>query len=137
MDSEKDRTEDNQMELQIPELDYEGLPYRNVKDSVFRSLFSDPVNLLELYQTLHPEDKESTVNDLSIVTLETVIIKDIHNDIGFMVGDKMVILAEAQSHWSDNILIRGLMYMAKTYQNYFRDTEQSLYSTKRVHMPKP
>ncbi|MCC8059417.1 MAG: Rpn family recombination-promoting nuclease/putative transposase [Clostridiales bacterium] len=116
-------------------LDYGGQPYRNVKDSVFKWLFADKVYLLQLYQALHPDDKETTVDDLDLVTLETVIIKDIHNDLGFSVGSKLIILAEAQSTWSVNIIVRSLFYLAHTYQNYLRKKNQSLYNTRPVSLP--
>ncbi|MCD8004165.1 MAG: hypothetical protein LUE91_00670, partial [Oscillospiraceae bacterium] len=112
-----------------------GGPYRAVKDSVFRQLFTDPEYLLQLYQTLHPEDTEATAEDLEVVTLETVIVKDIHNDLGFAVGSRLLILAEAQSTWSVNIILRSLFYLAHTYQNYLDKTEQNLYNTRAVKVP--
>ncbi|MCD7726463.1 MAG: hypothetical protein LUI12_13090 [Clostridiales bacterium] len=115
---------------------FSGEPYRNVKDSVFKWLFADPKYLLQLYQTLHPEDKVTTAEDLDLVTLETVIIKDIHNDLGFAVGSKLLVLAETQSTWSVNIIVRSFFYLAQTYQNYLRKTKQSLYNTKPVELPR-
>ncbi len=43
-----------------------------VKDSVFTDLFKIPKYLLQLYQTLHPEDKESTEDSISNVTIKNV-----------------------------------------------------------------
>ncbi|MCD8375944.1 MAG: hypothetical protein LUD69_03290 [Oscillospiraceae bacterium] len=115
--------------------DFSGLPYKAVKDSVFKRLFTDPEYLLQLYQTLHPEDTKTVAEDLSIVTLETVIVKDIRNDLGFAVGSRLLILAEAQSTWSVNIILRSLFYLARTYQNYLRKTKQNLYNSKAVKVP--
>ncbi len=112
-----------------------GEPYRKVKDSVFKQLFADPKYLLQLYQTLHPEDQEATSKDLELVTLETVITKDINNDLGFMVGSNLVILVEAQSTWSVNIILRCLLYLARTYQNYVEIKKKSLYGSKKVDIP--
>ncbi len=108
---------------------------RTVKDTVFRDLFSDPCYLIQLYHSLHPEDVKTTVTDLKYVTLETVIATGIYNDLGFMAGNKLIILCESQSLWSENILFRSLMYLAKTYQGYFDDTEQSVYSSKKLEAP--
>lgn len=110
---------------------------RNVKDSVFRNLFSDKKYLFQLYQALHPEDKDTTIDDLEYVTLENVLVRDIYNDLGVRVGDKLLLLIEAQSTWTENIIIRCLMYMARTLQDYFKQTSQSLFSEKLVHMPEP
>ncbi|MCD7806889.1 MAG: hypothetical protein LUH19_06055 [Lachnospiraceae bacterium] len=110
---------------------------RNVKDSVFRNIFSDKRYLLQLYQTLHPEDDDCTEEDLACVTLEQILVRDIHNDLGFMVRDKSLIMLEAQSSWTVNIIVRALMYIIRTYQDYFRESAQSLFTTKAVHMPEP
>ena len=111
-------------------------PFRNVKDSVFKRLFADPKYLLQMYQTLHPEDKDTTEEDLDIVTLETVIIKDIYNDLGFAVGSRWVILAEAQATWSVNIVVRNLMYLVQTYRNYIEMTNQDIYGSKPLNIPR-
>ncbi len=110
---------------------------RNVKDSVFRDLFSDKKYLLMLYQTLHPEDKDCTEDDLTCVTLEQILIRNIYNDLGFLVGDRLLILVEAQSTWSVNIMIRSVLYIVRAYQDFLRESRQSLFSTKPVHLPIP
>ncbi|MCD8327166.1 MAG: hypothetical protein LUC90_10955 [Lachnospiraceae bacterium] len=120
----------------FPKLEFEREPFRNVKDSVFKWLFADSKYLLQMYQTLHPEDKETTADDLDLVTLETVIIKDIHNDLGFAVGSKLLVLAEAQSTWSVNIIVRSFFYLARTYQKYLERTHQDFYSSKAVELPR-
>ncbi len=58
-------------------------------------------------------------------------------DLGVRIGDKLIVLIEAQSTWTENIIIRCLMYMARTLQDYFKQTSQSLFSEKLVHMPEP
>lgn len=42
---------------------------RNVKDSVFTYLFSDPRYARELYLYLHPEDTSVTEADCKLVTI--------------------------------------------------------------------
>ena len=42
-----------------------------IRDSVFSDLFRDKRYLLKLYQTLHPEDTETTEDDLVDVTHTT------------------------------------------------------------------
>ena len=49
----------------------------------------------------------------------------------------MLLLLEAQSSWTVNILIRILLYLAQSYHEYFERTSQSLYKSKKVKMPKP
>lgn len=107
------------------------------KDSVFTCLFSTPEYLLELYQVLHPEDKETTVKDLKSVTCQCILAEHPYNDLGFRAGDRLIILVEAQSTWSPNIVLRLLCYWAQTLNNYFTEHKASLYSTQKVSCPKP
>ncbi len=107
------------------------------KDSVFRNLFASPEYLFQLYQALHPEDKETAESDLSIVTLEKILVNKEYNDLGFLVKDKIIVLVEAQSTWSVNIIIRSLMYLMSSYKDYFRQKDISLYSSKKAQPPKP
>jgi hypothetical protein len=111
---------------------------RKTKDSVFLNLFRDKKYLLMLYQVLHPEDANATEDSLDIVTIENVLTDNIYNDLGILVRhDRMLILAEAQSTWSENILIRVLLYLARSYQDFFGKTNQSLYRQKKLKAPKP
>ncbi len=110
---------------------------RTVKDSVFTDLFRNKSNLLKLYQALHPEDTEVTEDSLTHVTIVNVLTDNLYNDLGFLVGERLIILVEAQSTWTVNILIRIVIYLAKTYHEYFRDAKRSLYEGKKVKIPKP
>lgn len=44
---------------------------------------------------------------------------------------------EAQTTWSVNILIRCLIYIAQTIQNFIVETEQNVYTNKKVSIPEP
>ena len=108
------------------------------KNSVFLDLFQDKSYLLKLYKTLHPEDTEATEDILDIVTIDNVLTDNLYNDLGIMVRqDKLLLLLEAQSSWTVNILIRILLYLAQSYHEYFEQTSQSLYRSRKVKMPKP
>ena len=110
---------------------------RNAKDSVFVDLFAHPRYLLRLYRVLHPEDTESGEDDLTIVTLDNLLLKERYNDLGFLVGNRLIILVEAQSTWSLNILIRFLLYVADTYNRYIEGNDLNLYSGKTLTLPLP
>ena len=110
---------------------------RNMKDSIFCDLFGRKEYLLQLYRALHPEDTESGADDLTIVTQSRVIIREMYNDLGFVVGNRLIVLAEAQSSWSENIVVRFLMYLGETYHRYIEKNDLDIYSTKNVALPKP
>lgn len=110
---------------------------RTVKDSVFTDLFQDKKYLLQLYKALHPEDNDVTEDKLTDITIKNVLTDNIYNDLGFVVGDKLMILVEAQTTWTMNIIVRGLMYMVQTWHEYFGRTKQNLYKSKKVKLPMP
>ncbi len=108
-----------------------------IKDSIFTNLFQDKKYLLQLYKTLHPEDTEVTEDELSDITIHNIMTNEIYNDVGFMVGEKILILTEAQSSWTENIAVRILIYLMVTYQDYIRETKQNVYKSKKVRLPRP
>ena len=108
---------------------------RTIKDSVFTNLFGDSKYLLQFYQAIHPEDKDVKEEELRTITLENILTDDIYNDLGFIKGDKIMILAEAQSTWTSNIIIRALEYLVNSYRRYFAENGMDLYQSKKVSLP--
>ncbi|MBQ7265802.1 MAG: hypothetical protein IJS61_06860 [Firmicutes bacterium] len=84
------------------------------KDSVFRNLFGIKKYAAQLYMALHP-DETITEDDIEHVTLESIIMATLYNDVGFKVGNKIIMLVEQQSSWSENIVVRMFVYLAETY----------------------
>ena len=78
-----------------------------------------------------------TEDMLQDITINNVLVDDLYNDLGFSIGDKLIVLVEAQSTFSYNIVIRALMYLVQTYHEYFARTDQDLYGTRKATMPKP
>ena len=115
---------------------------REYQDSVFTNMFGreDKEYLLELYKALHPDDKSIQKDDINLVTIENVIANDIYNDLGFIAREKLVILLEAQSTWSPNIIARMFIYLARTYRDYIfnnRKLKSKLYSKSKIELPSP
>ena len=110
---------------------------RTVKDSVFTHLFRDKNYVLMMYQALHPEDTATTVDDIKIMTLESHLVNQLYNDLGFMVDDRLIILVEHQSTWSENIVIRVFWYIADTWHKYVAQMGLDVYGSKKITLPKP
>lgn len=110
---------------------------RKIKDTVFSKLFEDYDNLLLLYKALHPEDTDVTVDDLQEVLLSNILVNGLYNDLSFTVRGKFIVLLEAQSTWTLNILPRALMYYANLLNDHIKKTEQNVYSTKKMNIPRP
>ena len=110
---------------------------RGAKDSVFVHLFQDKKYVLQLYKALHPEDLDATEDMIEIVTLENVLTDNIYNDLGFMIDKRLIVLVEAQSTWTANIIVRALMYLAQTYHDYIAKEELNIYGSKTLDLPEP
>ena len=65
---------------------------RTVKDSVFSDFFGISDNLLKLYQTLHPEDTDTVVEDLKDIKESHLIELNIKNP-----EDRMRLLSAAEN----------------------------------------
>lgn len=115
----------------------QSIPKRKIRDSVFTNLFQDKKYLLQLYKALHPEDSSVTEDKIEDVTIKHVLVDADYNDLGFSIGDRLMVLVESQSTWTVNIIIRALMYLIQTYHDYFKRTNQNLYGSKKVNMPRP
>ena len=79
---------------------------RTAKNSVFLDPFQNKSYLLKLYKTLYPEDAAATEDSLTDVTITNVLTDNLYNDLGFIVNNRLMILIEAQSTWTMNILVR-------------------------------
>ena len=105
--------------------------------SIFRDLFENPKYLLQLYQVLHPEDTEVTEEQISSVTIQNVLLDQMYNDLGFVVKERLLLLVEAQSTWSKNIVIRALLYLANTWKEYIQKNKLNIYGSGGMILPKP
>ncbi|MCM1038741.1 MAG: hypothetical protein NC314_00650 [Roseburia sp.] len=106
---------------------------RNYKDTLFRMLFREKENLLNLYNALN-QTAYTDVKDLEITTLENAVYMNYKNDISF-VFDFELMLYEHQSTVNPNMPLRDLFYVAKVLQRRVKDS--NLYGTRLVTIPTP
>ena len=114
---------------------YENRINRRYKDSLFRKVFSDKKDLLDLYNALNGTDY-SNEEELMVTTLEDVVYISVKNDLSFLVGGT-INLYEHQSSYNPNMPVRGLMYFARLYQEYIDSSEINVFSTVLKHLPVP
>ncbi len=107
------------------------------KASVFTALFSESSYMYQLYRALHPEDDKTTEEELLLVTLESHLLNQQYNDLGFMVRNRLIILIEAQSTWSENIVVRVLLYVVQTWFKYIKRYGLDIYGEKKIKLPEP
>ena len=104
------------------------------KDTVFRKLFRQKKELLELYNALNGSNYTKE-EELEIVTLvDNSLFISMRNDLAFIL-DFRLHLYEHQSTPSPNMPLRDLFYVADLLQNYVRDLD--LYGRGLVKIPAP
>ena len=89
---------------------------RNQKDTVFRMLFREKKELLELYNALN-DSAYNSPEDLTICTLENAIYMNFKNDISFLLDSEMN-LYEHQGSYNPNMPLRGLFYFSDLYKRF-------------------
>ena len=105
------------------------------KDRLFRLIFREKKELLELYNALN-ESNYTNPEDLKITTIEDVVYMGMQNDLSFIIGDEMN-LYEHQSTFCPNLPLRGLFYFSSLYKAYVEPIKHRLYSTSELKIPFP
>ena len=108
---------------------------RQAKNSVFLNLFTRKEYQLALYKELFPLDTTITEDDLELVTLDNVLTIHPYNDLGLLARGKLIVLAEAQSTWSVNIIFRLADYYYDSAMSYLLMKKADLYSSIKVDIP--
>ena len=108
---------------------------RKYRDKLFRFLFRDKKDLLDLYNALNGTDYTNP-DDLEIVTMEDVIFLKMKNDLSFIIARRLN-LYEHQSSVNANMPLRGLIYFAQQYEGLVSAGNGSIYGTKRIDLPTP
>lgn len=108
-------------------------PVRTYKDRVFRMIFKEKKEFLELYNAMN-ESSYDNPEDLIVTTLDNAIYMGIKNDVSFLLYDRLT-LYEHQSTDNPNIPLRNLLYVADIYSNLTR--EANLYGSRLVQIPEP
>lgn len=108
---------------------------RRYKDRLFRFLFRDKKDLLELYNAVNGSDY-TNAEELEIITLNDVLFMKMKNDLSFMIADQLN-LYEHQSTYSPNMPLRGLLYFAQQYEGLTAQRKDDIYGTKLIKLPTP
>ena len=106
---------------------------RRYKDTIFRMLFSDKKNLLELYNAVSGRHYDNP-EDLKIVTLENAVYMGMKNDLAFLLSTG-IYLYEHQSTVNPNMPLRNLFYISSEYSKLVET--KSLYSSVIQKVPAP
>ena len=107
---------------------------REYKDRLFKKIFSDRRDLLELYNALNGTSYDNP-DDIVVNTLEDVVYLGMKNDISFILQN-ILSLYEHQSTISPNLPLRRMLYIASVIRQEIVNTED-LYSSRPIALPLP
>lgn len=107
--------------------------YRDHKDRLFRMVFREKKELLELYNAVN-DTAYTNPDELEIVTLENAVYMNMKNDLA-LVLDFYMNLYEHQSTYNPNIPLRDLYYIASELRGWVKG--RALYGRKAIKIPTP
>lgn len=110
-------------------------PEPGIKDSVFTELFRNKTQLLALYQTLHPEDREACETDLKDLTMEAVLGDDLRHKLSFYVKDQLIMLVETKIPQPKNIALYLFLYLSEMLIRYLEKNGLNIWSQERIPLP--
>ena len=108
---------------------------RKYKDILFRFIFKDKKELLQLYNAINGTSYKNP-DDLLITTMEDVIYIGMKNDLSFLIANE-INLYEHQSTLNKNMPLRGLFYLARMYESYVETNGLNRYQKKLIPLPFP
>lgn len=102
---------------------------REYKDRLFKLIFREKRELLELYNALNDTAYENP-EEIEVNTLEDVVYLGMKNDISFLLQE-VLNLYEHQNTMSPNLPLRGLFYFSTLYRRIVA-SNHDIYSSKRI-----
>ena len=108
---------------------------KKYKDRLFRLIFQDRKDLLELYNAVN-NSNYTDPEELTITTIEDVVYMGMKNDLSFLIDD-VLNLYEHQSSFSPNLPLRGLFYFSSLYREQIEPVKQRLYTNSPLYIPFP
>lgn len=108
---------------------------RRYKDRLFRKIFNNKKDLLQLYNAINNTSYTNPEN-LTITTLDDTIILSMKNDLSFIISSAMN-LYEHQPTFNPNMPIRGVFYFSRLYEAYIAQHKLDIYDSKLVKLPTP
>ena len=109
---------------------------RNYKDTVFRKIFNNKKELLELYNALNHSNYENP-QDIEIITLDNALFLKMKNDVAFLINTSEMCLIEHSSTVCLNYPLRSLLYLAKEYETIIKMRNLNILQYSQIKIPTP
>ncbi len=110
-------------------------PKHSLKDTFFSFIVRKKKYLLEIYKSLHREDTSVREDDIHLVSIEPLFYPSLIDDCSFLVRNKLLVLIEAQSIWTENIKLRLMEYYVAHYRTLLPDYDNRKYRSMILEVP--
>lgn len=108
---------------------------RSYKDRLFRFIFNDKKELLDLYNAVNGTNYKDS-EEVTINTIDNVIYMTMKNDVSFLISG-VLNLYEHQSTWSPNMPYRNLIYTVDLLKGYVAQQHLDVYGSRQLKLPTP
>jgi hypothetical protein len=106
------------------------------KDNIFRYLFSEEKNFVQLYYDL--TKRMLKPEDLEFYDTESIVVKQLKNDVAFKTKDnRLIIMVEHQSTLNKNMPLRFLLYYVELIKLYISQNDLNIFSRRAIAIPLP
>ena len=137
MPEEKNYQKENNFTPQTEEQEVKVI--HNYKDSVFVDLFGRckdaKENFLSLYNAITGKNLNAETTEVKPMMLEQTIYTGRYNDVSMLVDGHLIVMVEQQSTINENMPLRFLEYLTKTYEKLIPSTDRYLYKTVPLPIP--
>ena len=82
---------------------------KKYKDRLFRLIFQDKKDLLELYNAINNSDYTNP-EDLTITTIEDVVYMGMKNDLSFLIDDVLNLYEHQSSYQPKSAITRAVLF---------------------------
>ena len=106
---------------------------RNYKDTMFKMIFGDKKNLLQLYNAVSGRNYDNP-DLLEVNTLENAIYMGVKNDLSFIIDSRLSLYGH-QSTYNPNLPLRFLVYVSDLYAGVVKNS--NIYGSKQIPLPAP
>ena len=108
------------------------------KDRLFNFLFGSEENkawTLSLYNAVNGSDYTDP-SAIEITTIKEVMYLSMHNDVSFLIMEKMN-LYEQQASYNPNMPLRMLQYAGNLFEKYIKQRKLNKYGSSLIRLPVP
>jgi hypothetical protein len=106
---------------------------KQYKDTLFRTLFGDEENFLEMYNAVADDH---IPKGTAVTPCQTSSLLSRFNDLAFRIGEQLVVFCEHQSTINPNMPVRILRYITDILYSSIVDIDE-LYRSTQVKIPAP